>query len=79
MAALVGALESAAVVGGISIATAGLVSLGISKDSAVQYEAEVKADKFVMVVHGTAEELDRARAILAATSPVSTEKHEAAA
>jgi hypothetical protein len=79
LAALVGALESAAVVGGLSAVTAGLVSLGIPKDSAVKYEAEVKADKFVMVVHGTAEELDRARAILADTSPVSIEKHEAAA
>jgi hypothetical protein len=71
-------LESAAVVGGLSAVTAGLVSLGIPKDSAVKYEAEV-ADKFVMVVHGTAEELDRARAILAETSPVSIEKHEPAA
>jgi hypothetical protein len=79
LAALVGALESAALVGGLSAITAGLVSLGIPKDSAVKYEAEVKADKFVMVVHGTAEELDRARAILAETSPVSIEKHESAA
>jgi hypothetical protein len=79
LAALVGALESAALVGGLSAITAGLVSLGIPKDSAVKYEAEVKADRFVMVVHGTAEELDRARAILAETSPVSIEKHESAA
>jgi hypothetical protein len=79
LAALVGALESAAVVGGLSAVTAGLVSLGIPKDSAVKYEAELKADKFVMVVHGTAEELERARAILADTSPVSIEKHESAA
>ena len=79
VAALVGALESAAVVGGLSAVTAGLVSLGIPKDSAVKYEAEVKADKFVMVVHGTAEEVERARAILADTSPVSIEKHEPAA
>ena len=79
LAALVGALESAALVGGLSAVTAGLVSLGIPKDSAVKYEAEVKADKFVMVVHGTPEELDRARAILAETSPVSIEKHEPAA
>jgi hypothetical protein len=53
--------------------------VGIPKDSAVKYEAEVKADKFVMVVHGTAEEVERARAILADTSPVSIEKHEPAA
>ena len=76
LAALVGALESAVVVGGLSAVTAGLVSLGIPKDSAVKYEAELKADKFVMVVHGTAEELERARGILADTLPVSIENHE---
>jgi hypothetical protein len=79
LAALVGALESAVVVGGISAVAAGLVSLGIPKDSAVKYEAEIKADKFVMVVHGTAEELERARTILAETSPVSIEQHQQAA
>ncbi len=79
LAALIGALESAVVVGGLSALTAGLVSLGIPKDSAIKYEAEIKADKFVLVVHGTAEELERARTILAGTSPVSLEKHEVAA
>ncbi len=79
LAALIGALESAAVVGGLSALTAGLVSLGIPKDSAVKYEAEIKADKYVLVVHGSPEELERARAVLADTSPVSIEKHEAAA
>src|SRR6202050_368556 len=78
LAALMGALESAAVVGGLSAVAAGLVSLGIPKDSAVKYEAEVKADKFVMVVHGTPEELERARTILATTAPVSMEQHQAA-
>jgi hypothetical protein len=58
---------------------AGLVSLGIPKDSAIKYEADVKADKFVMVVHGTAEELGRARTILAETSPVSIDQHQQAA
>jgi hypothetical protein len=78
LAALVGALESAVIVGGLSVLTAGLISLGIPKESAVKYEAEIKADKFVMVVHGTPEELQRAQTILAATSPVSIEKHELA-
>jgi hypothetical protein len=79
LAALVGALESAAVVGGISALTAGLVSLGIPKESAIKYEAEIKSDKFAMVVHGTAEELERAQAILADTAPVSVDSHEPAA
>jgi hypothetical protein len=79
LAALVGALESALIVGGLSAVAAGLVSLGIPKDSAVKYEAEIKADKFVMVVHGTPEELERARTILAETSPVSIDQHPLAA
>lgn len=76
LAALIGALESAVVVGGVSALVAGLVSLGIPKDSAIKYEAEIKADKFVLAVHGTAEELERAHAILATTSPISLETHE---
>jgi hypothetical protein len=51
---------------------------GIPKQSAIKYEEEIKADKLVLVVHGTAEEAERAHAILSATSPVSLEKHEAA-
>ena len=44
LAALVGALESALVVGGLSALTAGLVSLGIPKDQSIKYEAAVKAE-----------------------------------
>jgi hypothetical protein len=78
LAALIGALESAVIVGSLSAVAAGLVSLGIPKDSAVKYEADIKADKFVLVVHGTPDELQRARAILTGTSPVSMEEHAAA-
>jgi hypothetical protein len=79
LAALIGALESAVVVGGFSAVVAGLVSLGIPENSAVKYEADIKADKFVLVAHGTPEELEQARAILADTSPVSIESHALAA
>ena len=76
LAALVGASESAVVVGGLSAVAAGLVSLGIPKENAIKYEAEIKADKFVLVAHGTPEELERARSILAETSPAVIETHE---
>jgi hypothetical protein len=79
LAALIGALETAVITGGLSAVAAGLVSLGIPKDSAVKYESQIKADKFVLVVHGTTEELEKARTILAATSPVSMEQHDVAA
>jgi len=67
------------VVGGLSALAAGLVSAGISKENAVKYEAEIKADKFVLIVNGTTEDLERARTILAGTSPVSVETHQVAA
>jgi hypothetical protein len=79
LAALIGALESAVVVGGLSALAAGLVSMGIPKQSAIKYEADIKADKFVLVAHGTPEELGRARTILAETLPISIESHEKAA
>ena len=78
LASLVGALESAVVVGGLSAVAAGLVSQGIPKNSAIKYEEEIKADKFVLVVHGTADEAERAHTILLGTAPVSLETHEAA-
>ena len=48
LAALIGALESAVLVEGASAVVAGLVGLGIPKQSAIKYEAEIKADKFIL-------------------------------
>src|ERR1700685_2573081 len=61
---IVGALESAAVVGGVSALGAGLFSLGIPKDTILKYEASVKAGKFLLIAHGTANEVEHARDIL---------------
>src|SRR5580704_8494776 len=61
---IVGALEGAVVVGGLSAVGAGLYSIGIPKDSVVQYETEVKNGKLLVVAHGTAEEVARAKEIL---------------
>ena len=79
LGAIVGALESAVIVGGLSALVAGLVSLGIPKHSALKYEAYVKADKYLLVVNGTPEEVERARKILAETSPVTLDTHAKAA
>lgn len=62
--ALVGALEGAVVVGGASAIGAALVSLGISKDRAIKYEAEIEADRFVVIVHGSAQDIERAKGVL---------------
>ena len=73
---LVGALEGAAVVGGLSALGAGLYSMGIPKDSIVRYETAIKTDKFVLVAHGSVEEIIRAKGILSGTKPETLEHHQ---
>ena len=73
---IVGALEGAAVVGGLSALGAGLFSLGIPKDSIVRYETAIKTGKFVLIAHGSAEDVARARKILDLTEPETLEQHQ---
>ena len=61
---IIAALEGAVVVGGVSALGAGLYSLGIPKDSVLKYETAIKSSKFVLVAHGTADEVAKARSIL---------------
>ena len=70
VAAVVGALEGAVAIGGLDAIGAGLYSIGIPKDSVVQYVTALKANKFVVVAHGTPEELARAKEILVGTAKV---------
>ena len=65
----VSAIESAVVVGGLSALGAALYSIGVPKDSVIQYEAAVKADGFLVMAHGSAEEMARAKAILGTANP----------
>ncbi len=72
---IVGALEGAVVVGGLSAIGAGLYSIGIPKDSILKYETAIKADKFLVVAHGTAAEAGKARDILSTTGPSELSQH----
>jgi hypothetical protein len=72
---IVGALEGAAVVGGVSAIGAGLIGIGIPKDSVVQYELALKTDKFLLMVHGTASEVEKARSVIANTRPIDMTLH----
>jgi hypothetical protein len=72
---IVGALEGAVVVGGLSALGAGLYSIGIPKDSIVRYETALKADKFIVLAHGTAEEVSNARNIIETTHPLEFDLH----
>ncbi|WP_162048514.1 general stress protein [Vibrio taketomensis] len=62
---VVGAIEGAVVTGGAGAIGGALASIGIPKDSIVKYESAIKADKFLVIVHGDAEDTVKARAILA--------------
>jgi uncharacterized membrane protein len=72
---IVAALEGAAVTGGLSALGAGLYGIGIPKNSIVQYEAEVKNGQLLLVAHGTADEVERAREILDQTQTKITTVH----
>lgn len=61
---IIGAIETAVFAGGFSALGAALVSFGIPKDSVVRYETAIKADKFMVIVHGTTEEVGKAKDIL---------------
>lgn len=65
VSALVGALEGAVVVGGVSALGAALSQVGVPKDQIIKYETALKVDKYVLVVHGNAEEVAKARSVLA--------------
>jgi uncharacterized membrane protein len=65
---IVAAIEGAAIGGGLAALGGALASIGIPKDSIVQYEAELKAGSFLLLAHGTEVETNRAKAILASTS-----------
>jgi uncharacterized membrane protein len=74
---IVAGLEGAVVVGGVSAVGAGLVSIGIPKDSVLEYEVALKSDKFLLIVHGTAEAVDKAKQIIAGTRHSSYSVHGA--
>ena len=72
---IVGALEGAVAVGGLSAIGAGLYGMGIPKDSVIQYELALKTDKFLLLVHGTATEVERAKEVIESTQPVNVTLH----
>lgn len=54
------AAGSAVVVGGASALGAALISLGLPKSDVIKYERYIKSDRYLIIAHGTAEEVARA-------------------
>ena len=76
--AIEGAIGGALVAGGLSALGAALYSIGIPEDSAIAYEADVKSNRFLVMAHGSAEQLERARAVLKEFNPSRLDLHEGA-
>ena len=76
-AAVLGGLEGAVLVGGMSALAGALMSVGIPKDSVLRYETALKADKYILVVHSDAKEITRAHELLKASGLISFDRHEA--
>jgi hypothetical protein len=73
---IVGALEGAIVVGGLSAIGAGLYGIGIPKNSVLKYETAIKGGKFLLLAHGTADEVTRAKDIIQTTQPAELGLHD---
>ena len=72
---IVTALEGAAVAGGLSALGAGLYGLGIPKDSVIKYETALKSDKFLVIAHGHADDIAKAKSILGSTAKEDLVEH----
>jgi hypothetical protein len=72
---VVGALEGAVVFGGMGVIGAGLCSIGLPKDHVVKYETAIKSDKFLVLAHGTKDEVAKAKEIMQTTRPAEVALH----
>jgi hypothetical protein len=68
-------VEGAVVFGGLSAVGAALYSIGVPKDSVVHYETAMKAEGFLVMAHGTADDMIRAKDILGKLSPSRLDLH----
>jgi len=75
---ILGGLQGAIFGGGVSAIAGVLMSIGIPRDSVVRYDTALKADRFLLIVHGTDEEISRARDLLR-SSGVALEQHSVTA
>lgn len=73
---IVAGLEGAIAFGGLGVLGAALVGAGIPKDSALKYETELAAGKFILIAHGTKEVIGRAKALLELTDHDGLANHD---
>lgn len=74
-AVVMSGVETAVVVGGLSAIGAALYGIGIPTDSVLRYEAAVKSDGFLVMAHGSAQEMEHAKEVLGTLLPQQLEHH----
>ena len=74
-AVIISGIEIAVIVGALGALGAALYSIGIPKDSVLQYESDIKADSFLVMARGAAEDVERAKTILHASNPSRIDLH----
>ena len=72
---IVRALKGAATAGELSALGAGLYSIGIPKNSITEYEKAINSDKFLIIAHGTADEMAKAKSVLETTRAAQVAAH----
>ena len=70
VSSIVGALEGSTVHNGLSAVGSAFHSLGIPKSSVINYESALRANKFLLLVHGVNSEASRPNGILRKTEPI---------
>jgi hypothetical protein len=73
--ALLGGLEGAVAGAAVTGLLGWLTSLGISKQHILKYEESVKAGKYLVIAHGTPDEVKKAKQILEGTRPTELTLH----
>lgn len=64
VSSLIGALKDVSLFGGLTALGAGLCRLGIPQSRVNDYETAIRSHKFLLVAHGTTEDVRKARDIL---------------
>ncbi|MDR3691605.1 MAG: hypothetical protein P4L46_19660 [Fimbriimonas sp.] len=74
---LVAALGGAVIGGGLAALGAALASIGIPEDSIVRYKSELKAGSFLLLAHGNAVEVQKAKDSLSSTNATHVDTYSA--
>lgn len=68
-------IMTGAVGAGAGAISAALTTIGVPDDAVIRYETAIKADKQLLIAHGTAHQVQHARGLLASTNAESVETH----